>query len=159
MKTFPQNEIVKDLHRLVFLMDKIADHLLQKNLHLTFSQFRILVSVLKHDKPTQADIAKLLDISPAAISRQIELLSSKRLILSSRSSKNHREHPLQLSPLGKAQISKAIDIMGGSFQSIYEVLGDKEQKATAGSISKLIAHIHDKGIEYFCKTSPTKTIK
>lgn len=150
MKTFTQNEIVRNLHRLVFLMDKIADHLLRKKLYLTFSQFRILIVVGKIKNVTQAEVAKFLDLSPAAISRQIELLAAKKLLKVSANAKVRRENILALTSKGHKQLEKAMDIMSGSFNRIYKILGKSEQKNTSTAVAKLVGFIHNKGTEYFC---------
>jgi DNA-binding MarR family transcriptional regulator len=137
------NPITQNLHKTVFLMDRIADHCLREKMHLTFSQFRILVVAYKHKGITQAKIAKFHDLTRAAVKRQVEILKKTRL-LEIKKEPGHKEQILILTTLGQNKIQKALQEFNKIFTPIYKTLNTKEQKTIETSLKKLIDVLHGK---------------
>jgi DNA-binding MarR family transcriptional regulator len=144
------NDISRNLHRLVFFMDKVAGELLEKHFHLTFSQFRMLLVLERRGAVCQADIAQYHDLTPAAVSRQVDLLMKKKLITQKANVKNRRQHVLMLSPAGKQLVQKSIQLLDRVFSEMYATLSKPEQNKVAVSLEKLVEHSHKKGVSYFC---------
>jgi len=133
----PLSDINRNLHRLVFSMDKMAEELLSAHFDVTFSQFRMLMGVEKGKLTCQSHIAKFFGLTPAAISRQIDLLTEKKLIVSKTNHENRREHILELTKKGKGATKKAIELFDHQFQKAYSVLTPHEQELFAGNLQKL----------------------
>ena len=72
--------IVFKIHKVVFLLNKKTNKVLNDNLDITLSQFFILMAVDKNPNKAQRRIAQMLKHSPAAVSRQIENLTKEGLI-------------------------------------------------------------------------------
>jgi DNA-binding MarR family transcriptional regulator len=143
---YPLSEINRNLHRLVFHMDKVAEDLLQEHFGLTFSQFRMLMAVEKGGLSCQAHIAQFFGLTPAAISRQIDILTGKKLLIAKTNSNNRREHILELTSKGKESSKQAIELLEKRFNQIYIILSKNEQKVFAESLEKLT--------QEFCKKPP-----
>jgi len=149
-KILPLNPLTHRLHKVVYQMDKIADQVLQNNLELTFSQFRILLVLDWKSNVSQATIAKYHGLTAAAISRQIDILAAKKLITIKPNAKNRREHLLLLSSSGKAILHKASGHINKVFGQIYGELSSSEKETALKALDKLSNFISAKGILYFC---------
>ncbi len=73
-------EAVHLMMKSVFLINKVAGHLIQKNRKITLSQFKILTALKMHSGIIQKHIASFLGITEAAVSRQIDILESKKMV-------------------------------------------------------------------------------
>jgi len=133
----PVSDINRNLHRLVFTMDKMAEDLLHKRFGLTFSQFRMLMGVEKGKLSCQAHIAQFFGLTPAAVSRQIDILAEKKLITARTNSKNRREHVIRLTVKGKHWTTEAIELLENQFNQFFNILNKNEQKSFAENIQKL----------------------
>lgn len=105
---------------------------------LTLSQFLVLNSVVQNPNITQIQIANFLEVTQAAVSRQIEVLKNKKLISISENPENRREHLLFPTSLGKEIFTKASDILHDSFNKLYSVMNDKEKENLEKGLDKLL---------------------
>lgn len=151
LKTNAISELSRGLHKLVFFSDKVAECLLHEHFKLTFSQFRMLMAVEKGGGLCQADIAEFFGLTPAAVSRQLELLKRKKLLKITENSKNRREHRLSLTKAGRDCTNKARIILEKSFHKLYAVLDRREQQNFRQSLEKIIHYANSKGKDHFCR--------
>lgn len=87
----PANNLGYLLSHVASVMSKQADQILQKELGLGLSQFKILMVLQKNERVQQRFIADSLGQTEASISRQIQLLQDKGLLTSKRDLKNLRQ--------------------------------------------------------------------
>lgn len=131
-------DISYNLHKLVFLLDKISEQVLQAHLHMTFSQFRILMAIDCKEYITQKDIAGYWDMTDAAVSRQVEMLMDKKLIFREENTENRRQHILSLTALGKKSLGKAYNVLESKYEEIFSIIDQRERKIIAEGIQKLL---------------------
>ena len=151
------NEVNRTLHRLVFFLDRVAESLLERHCGLTFSQFRMLMAIEKKGRVSQAEIAKFHGLTPAAVSRQIDILLEKKLIAKSKHSPTRREHVLQLTPAGQRQTADALAVLHDPFAKIFSSLSRAEQIKFSDIVAKLLNTISAQGTEYFCQPAYKKS--
>lgn len=144
-------QITISLHKTVFLMDKLVDRMLLGSLDLTLAQFLILMAIRRSDKVSQKKIANFWEMTEAAVSRQIELLVGKKLVLRKENLKNRREHILSLTKEGVGLITKALKVWDEVSAKIYKGIG-------AGERSVLIRAL-DKLLKILCKNNPDLKMK
>lgn len=130
--------IAYKIHKAVFVMDKAADSTLQNKLDITLSQFLILMAIEHHTNVSQTEIANFLELTQAAVSRQIEVLRNKKLITISQNEESRRENILRPTPLGQKLFREAGIILDETFENLYKVMTDKEKKSLEKSLDKLL---------------------
>ena len=133
--------IAYKIHKAVFVMDKTADSTLQEKLNLTLSQFLILMSIEQNPNLTQVEIARFLELTQAAVSRQIDVLKNKNLITISQNEKNRRENLLFPTLKGKEIFTKADKILHETFETLYKVMDEKEKENLEKSLDKLLSTV------------------
>src|SRR5258708_572090 len=125
-------------------MDRIADNCLREKMNLTFSQFRILIVIYKHQNITQAKIAKFHDLTRAAVKRQVELLKEIKLLETSKSPGNKKQQLLTLTSEGQKKVQKALLEFNKMFSPMYKTLNKEELVNLETSLLKLSGVIHSK---------------
>jgi DNA-binding MarR family transcriptional regulator len=129
------------IHKLVLIMDHIADLLLQNSLQITYSQFRVMLAIDTLKQPSQREIAHFLGTTEAAVSRQIENLNKKNLVIRGNRQNNRRVNILGLSLDGKSKLGSAYQTLREKMDKVYSVLSNEEQSAFESSIAKMITAV------------------
>ena len=89
------------LHMLKSASDTLFDQLLRFEVGVGLSYFILLATVRKFQPCSQQEIAKFLDITPGAISRQIETAQQSGWVQVEYDKKDRRKQLVQLTPEGK----------------------------------------------------------
>jgi len=141
------------IHKVVFLLDKLADRMLNKSLGLTLAQFRILLALHHQGEVSQKQIARFWEMTEAAVSRQTEILFKHKLVSRKENSENRREHILKLSNAGHALLTKALKIWDAESGRIYKSLDAGEIVTISKSLEKLLAVLckDNKGVHHHLK--------
>ncbi len=126
------------IHQVVFLLDKLADKTLQQKLNLTHSQFLILMALNYNPDVSQAKIAQYLELTEAAVSRQIEILIEKKMIAGQENKNNRRENILSLTKSGQDKLHEAFHVLDNKYQEIFKVIGKSDSKTFSQSLDKLL---------------------
>ncbi len=134
-------QISYTIHKVVFLMDKIADQALQLKEEITLSQLRILIAIGKKKDLTQKDIADFWEMTEAAVSRQVENLHKGKLITIHKNEKNRREHILKLTQAGHDSVKRAFGIVEKAHERLYRELDMEEKKVFLSVLNKLLKTI------------------
>lgn len=152
MKIFTKENdtLVYKLHKAVFLINKITDQSLQNSLSLGLPQFLILMAVNRHPGTMQMNVAKYLDLTEAAVSKQMNLMLSKGLIERCENPKNRREHVLHITLTGKKILAAATDLLDKKMLEIFDTMNQKEKDSLIHSLDKMTGIIHSKGLKYYC---------
>jgi DNA-binding MarR family transcriptional regulator len=129
----------------VFLLDKIADQILQKRMNLGFSQFLVMMTLADQPHAPQKFIAAALDQTQAAVSRQIELLVRKGLVVRARKLDNKREYILSLTKLGEKTYNICSLEVNAKFEKLFQIWSKHEKNIVLGALDKLIFELRGKG--------------
>jgi DNA-binding MarR family transcriptional regulator len=110
------------LHKVVFLIDRIANRALQKEASLTLSQFLILLSLDKTAQLplSQQTIAGHLGIDKAAVSRQVTALVKKGFVMRMPHRTSRRAYELTLSQNGLQALRVAQAVMLRTMTNHYQ---------------------------------------
>jgi DNA-binding MarR family transcriptional regulator len=126
------------LHKLMFIMDKRADENLQACCDLSYSQFLILMMIVKCQLPTQKIVSNNLNLTEAAVSKQIETLHQKGFVQRTINSHNRRENILQLTNLGQEKFQKSWSVLENMGKDVFEKLTAQEQESFRTILTKLV---------------------
>ncbi len=133
------NKIGFLIQHLALSLGHTNDQVLQEQLGIGFSQFKLMMVLQKMPHIQQKQIANALNQTEASISRQIKLLQDKQLLRTLVSPKNRREHINTLTPKGVRYAEEARRILGDYYQPMFAKLNDKDQE----QLLKHLGALHD----------------
>lgn len=125
------------MHHLSAVMSKQADQLLQEQLGIGLSQFKILTVLQKNANVQQRFISDCLGQTEASISRQIQLMQDKTLLTSNRDPKNLRKRVTKLTSKGTQLTEAAMQILSKNFGPEYMNMDEKQYKQLLANLNVL----------------------
>jgi MarR family transcriptional regulator for hemolysin len=99
-----------------------------ENIGLSHAQWRTLVHLSDNENCRQIDLAKILEIRPITLARQIDLLESAGLIRRNKDSEDRRAYRLDLMPKAKAIMQELWNIADAVETKVLSTLTAKEQE-------------------------------
>jgi len=139
MSTPPVQSIDFFIQHVATLLARQSDQVLQEQLGVGLSQFKILRTLEHNPRIQQRQIADLLGQTEASISRQIKLLKSKQMIVSTVNPANRREHLTTLLPQGTRVLEAATKVLEQYHAPTLNTLSNKEQV----TLYRLLGRLHD----------------
>lgn len=133
----PTNNLSYLLHHLASVHGKQSDQVLQEQLGIGLSQYKILMVLEWNPRVQQRSIADSLGQTEASISRQVKLLSAKGLLISNRDPNNRRKHISTPTPLGMQVTEAASNILRRSFGPEFAQLGDDQLQQLISGLQQL----------------------
>jgi len=125
------------LHHLSAVLARESDQILQEQLGIGYSQFKILRVLATNPAAQQRHIAYELGQTEASVSRQIKLLRAKDLIETHIRPANRREHVTRLTPKGQQLVEAAGQALA-QYQTIsLEHMPTKHQAQLLELLSKV----------------------
>jgi DNA-binding MarR family transcriptional regulator len=134
----PANLIHTLLHHLSAVYTRESDQILQEQLGIGFSQYKILSTLAENPATQQKHIAFTLGQTEASISRQIKLLQRKGFVESKRNPNNRREHLTALTIKG-IRITEAAQSVLVSYQTAALAHMNNKQQT---HLLELLAKVH-----------------
>jgi DNA-binding MarR family transcriptional regulator len=122
----PANNLNYLLTHLAAVISKQSDQVLQEQLGIGLSQYKILMVLEWNPRVQQKAIADSLGQTEASVSRQISLLKEKSLLVSKADPQNRRKHITTPTPLGMQLTEAANGIMRRSFGQDFANLGEDQ---------------------------------
>jgi DNA-binding MarR family transcriptional regulator len=122
----PANNLNYLLTHLADVISKQSDQVLQEQLGIGLSQFKILMVLEWNPRVQQKTIADSLGQTEASISRQIKLLTEKGLLVSKPDPQNRRKHITAPTPLGMQLTEAANGILRRNFGHDFAHIGDDQ---------------------------------
>lgn len=133
----PTNNIGYLLMHLVKVIAKQNDQVLQDQLGIGFSQFKILMMLDDNPAIQQRQIADLLGQTEASISRQIKLLVDQDLLVSKVSPQNRREHLTSLTSKGQKLVARALNVLNRTHAEMFAALSEQEREQLLMILNKM----------------------
>jgi DNA-binding MarR family transcriptional regulator len=134
----PTLAIIYYLQHLSVLTHRQSDQILQEQLGIGMSQYRILQVLQTNPEVQQKQIASLLGQTEASISRQIKLMQAKSMLVAEINPQNRREHLTRLLPMGERLLEAATQAMLLYHEPSINGLSSKEQS----QLLKLLGQLH-----------------
>ena len=137
-KDSDSRKVLEQLHSLTRALDSAGDQLLQQELGLGFSQFKILSTLEKSPQSSQALIAAALNLTPPAVSRHVDSMLGKGLLVTKKNPKNRRQHLLSITAIGKETLQKSWRLFDSKFSNVMGSLSAAEQKQLISMLDQLL---------------------
>jgi DNA-binding MarR family transcriptional regulator len=115
------------VHHLSALYTRESDQILQEQLGIGFSQFKILSTLQKNAAAQQKHISFELGQTEASVSRQIKLLQARGLLESRPNPANRREHITALTMKGERITEAAQTVLHNYQHSSLRHMSKKQQ--------------------------------
>jgi DNA-binding MarR family transcriptional regulator len=141
----PTNNLSYLLQHLAAVIGRQTDQVLQEQLGIGLSQFKILMVLEWNPRVQQRTIASSLGQTEASISRQVKLLKNKKLLISRQDPQNRRKHITTPTPLGMQLTEAAGDIMRRNFGPEFAGIGDDQLVQLIAGLQKLHAIVCQPG--------------
>jgi DNA-binding MarR family transcriptional regulator len=135
----PTNNLAYLIQHLSAIIGKQSDQVLQEQLGIGLSQFKILMVLEWNPRVSQRGIADSLGQTEASISRQIRLLTTKGLLVSKRDPENRRKHVTAPTTLGMQVTEAATNILRRNFGPEFSGLGEDQLMQLIAGLQKLHA--------------------
>ena len=133
----PANLISFSLQNLATQLAKASDRVLQQQLGIGLSQFKILSIVQDNQRLLQRHIASALNQTEASISRQVKLLHRRQLLITQLNPKDRREHLTTLTSHGLQIIAEALEILEGFQKQFISGLTDHQQTELLNTLAEI----------------------
>ncbi len=135
----PTNNLTYLVQHLAAVIGKQADQILQEQLGIGLSQFKILMVLEWNPRVQQRTIADSLGQTEASISRQIKLLKGKGLLVARPDPQNRRKHITMPTTLGMQITEAASNIMRRNFGPEFANLGEDQLMQLIAGLQRLHA--------------------
>lgn len=125
------------LDHIASLLAKQSDQVLQEQLGIGLSQFKILRTLQAEPRTMQREIAVNLGQTEASISRQVKLMLADGLLQSHRNPKDRREHLTIVTPKGERLTEAALVALERYHRPTFGALNDKQQEQVVAALHSL----------------------
>jgi DNA-binding MarR family transcriptional regulator len=139
------NNIGYLIQHLATSLARQTDQVLQDEVGISFSQFKILMVLQHHPHLQQKQIAERLTQTEASISRQIKGLEDEGLVQITVNPENRREHRMTPTTKGIQRAEQAREELNKHFSPMFNQLTDHQQQELLNTLSTM----H----EYACQSS------
>lgn len=133
----PTNNLSYLIQHLAAVMGRQTDQLLQDQLDIGLSQFKILMVLEWNPRVQQKAIADALGQTESSISRQLKLLKEKKLLETKPDPGNRRRHITTPTTRGMQVTEAATAIMRRSLGPEFAGLGDDHLAQIVSGLQKL----------------------
>ena len=138
-----ESRVTYTLNRAAAVINGRADSILRARFDMTYSQFVFLMR-LGDDQRSQAELAALLDVSPAAVSKRVGWFADRGLVKTSQDRDNARKVMLSLTARGRTQVRRAADELEAAFITAFEGIDGVDLDALNTTLAAVITHLTDR---------------
>src|ERR1700722_14910177 len=114
------------INHIAAVTGKQSDQVLQEQLGIGFSQYKILMVLEWNPRVQQRAVADSLGQTEASVSRQIKLLKGKGLLVARTDPQNRRKHITAPTPLGMQITEAATAILRRNFGPEFASMGNDQ---------------------------------
>lgn len=120
-------------------MDKLFDRTLKRFADIGLTQLMVLMAIDEQQSPSQRDVSKFLQLSPGAISRQIEIIREKDWITIRDHPQDRREQVIELTSAGQIALQNCLDVLE---KHVFHIFCDSNNSLDLmGHIDILTSHV------------------
>ena len=124
-----EKSLLNKIARVANSLEREVENELKVSYKLTFSQFRVLNGLLALGEVSQRELARSLDVTPAVVTRQAEVLGVRGLVQQKANPRSRRENVLTLTPKGEQAVHDAAKAIVERQTALLEPLSVKDETA------------------------------
>ena len=111
------------LHEIVARLDRLARKRVLDTVGLSYGEFVLAMAVNEMERPTQAEVGELLDMSKSLVSQRVGGLLAKDFVVQQRDAENRRQVRLDLTARGRRTLETIYGQLAGNAEKLFDVLG------------------------------------
>lgn len=115
------------VHEMNTVMNRIAEHLLQDKVSISYTRFIFLFIVKQYDAPTQHHIAQAMKISDPAISKVCREVVHEGLIRTAINPRHKRQRLIYLTTTGERTLQRSLAVLNACFSDVCAQAGIDEE--------------------------------
>jgi DNA-binding MarR family transcriptional regulator len=133
-----EKSLLNKIARAATGLEREVESELKVSFALTFSQFRVLNGLLALGEASQRQLANALEVTPAVVTRQAEVLANRGLVVQRPNPRSKRENVLALSPKGEEAVYDAAKLIAEMQKKLLESVSLKDETAFERGIDALL---------------------
>lgn len=124
-----EKSLLNKVARVANSLEREVEQELKVSYKLTFSQFRVLNGLLALGEASQRELANSLEVTPAVVTRQAEVLGARGLVVQRANPMSKREKVLALTPKGETAVYDAAQTIADKQKLLLASLSLKDETA------------------------------
>lgn len=136
-----EKSLLNKIARVTNSLEREVEIELKVSYALTFSQFRVLDALAATGEVSQKDLATRLEVTPAVVTRQAEVLSVRGLLVQRANPRSKRENVLVLTPKGElaaVDATKAVQACQTRFLAPLKVQDEMALERALDALSQVL---------------------
>ena len=133
-----EKSLLNKIARVANSLEREVESELKVSFALTFSQFRVLNGLLTLGEASQRELATALEVTPAVVTRQAEVLSARGLVAQRANPRSKRENVLALTPKGEQAAYDAARAISERQKALLEPISLKDETGFERGIDALM---------------------
>ena len=142
-----KDTITYKMHKLVYIMDYVADKEFMATTDISFNEFLVFLALQANPQFKQEEIAHWANFNKSTASKTIDKLVVKKYINRTENKIDRRIKDLKITQLGLKEVSKAQEVAESISKRAYQHLTVEEYK----TLSKIVNKLEDKITENLIK--------
>lgn len=133
-----EKSLLNKIARVANSLEREVENELKVSYALTFSQFRVLNGLLTLGEVSQRELATALEVTPAVVTRQAEVLGSRGLVAQRPNPRSKRENLLALTPKGERAVFEAAQTIAERQKAVFASLSLKDETAFERVLDQIV---------------------
>jgi DNA-binding MarR family transcriptional regulator len=133
-----EKSLVAKIIRVASALEREVESELKVSYALTFSQFKVLSTLKSLGEVSQKDVAAALEVTPAVITRQAEVLSARGLLNQKPNPLSKRENQLVLTKKGEGAVADASKLVSEIMARVMEDVSLQDETALQRGIDGMV---------------------
>ena len=133
-----EKSLLNKIARVANSLEREVETELKVSFALTFSQFRVLNGLMSLGEASQKALAEAMEVTPAVVTRQAEVLASRGLVVQQANPRSKRQNLLQLTPKGEQAVHDAAQVIEEYQKKLFAPLSLKDETAFTRSVDSIL---------------------
>ena len=133
-----EKSLLNKFARVANSLEREVEIELKVSFALTFSQFRVLDALVHVGEVSQKELANRLEVTPAVVTRQAEVLSERGLLTQRANAVSKREKILAITAKGEGAVADATKVIIRTQKRILEPLSLQDETSLERAITSLV---------------------
>ena len=136
-----EKSLLNKIARVANRLEQEVETELKVSFALTFSQFKVLEALTRQGEASQRELATMVGVTPAVVTRQAEALSARGLLVQRPNPRSRRENLLAMTAKGERAVQDALKSIQDVQHRLFEQLDLKDETALGRSLDQLIKQL------------------
>ena len=136
-----EKSLLNKIARVANSLEREVENELKVSYALTFSQFRVLDALATTGEVSQRELATRLEVTPAVVTRQAEVLHERGLLVQRNNPSSKRENLLALTSKGDQAAKDASKAVQRSQKAFLQTLSLQDETALERAMTAIVKNL------------------